>query len=125
MQFTRKLGYWVTTGFAVLLFGASGAVDFSGMAEAAADLAHLGYPGYFGKILGTWKMLGAFAIAVPRFARLKEWAYAGMVFDLTGAAASHALRGDGLGSVGFPLLLLVGVVASWALRPDSRKLGPT
>ena len=58
----------------------------------------------------------------PRFPRLKEWAYAGFFFDLTSAAFSHASAGDGAGDILAPLGFLALVVASWALRPESRKL---
>jgi uncharacterized membrane protein YphA (DoxX/SURF4 family) len=81
---------------------------------------------YFFAILGYWKVLGAIAILVPRFPRLKEWAYAGIFFDLTGAAASVAAVG-GYGAYAFhivaPLVLAVLTVASWALRPESRVIG--
>jgi DoxX-like family len=86
----------------------------------------LGYPLYFFAILGFWKLLGAIAILVPRFPRLKEWAYAGIFFDLTGAAASCAAVG-GYGVYAFhvlaPLFLACLTMASWALRPQSRVLG--
>ncbi len=86
----------------------------------------LGYPMYFFAILGVWKVLGAVAILVPRYPLLKEWAYAGIFFDLTGAAASCAAVG-GYGAYGFhilaPLILTVVAVASWALRPTSRTMG--
>jgi uncharacterized membrane protein YphA (DoxX/SURF4 family) len=86
----------------------------------------LGYPPYFVVILGVWKVLGAIAILVPRFPRLKEWAYAGIFFDLTGAAASNASVG-GYGAYGLhviaPLVICVLTVVSWALRPESRKIG--
>jgi len=85
----------------------------------------LGYPMYFFAILGFWKVLGAIAILVPRFPRLKEWAYAGIFFDLTGAAASCAFVG-GYGAYGFhviaPLIIAGFCVASWAGRPESRAL---
>jgi hypothetical protein len=81
---------------------------------------------YFFGILGIWKALGAIAILAPRFPRLKEWAYAGIFFDLTGAVASVAAVGS-YGAYGFhilaPLILAVITVASWALRPDSRVIG--
>ena len=86
----------------------------------------LGYPMYFFAILGLWKVLGAIAILAPRFPRLKEWAYAGIFFDLTGAAASCAAVG-GYGAYGFhviaPLILVGFTATSWALRPESRKIG--
>jgi hypothetical protein len=81
---------------------------------------------YFFAILGFWKVLGAIAILVPRFPRLKEWAYAGIFFDLTGAAASCAAVG-GYGVYAFhviaPLILAMLTMVSWALRPESRIIG--
>src|SRR6267154_6370182 len=86
----------------------------------------LGYPMYFFAILGFWKVLGAIAILVPRYPRLKEWAYAGIFFDLTGAVASVAAVGS-YGAYGFhilaPLILTFITAASWALRPESRVIG--
>jgi hypothetical protein len=81
---------------------------------------------YFFAILGFWKVLGAIAILVPGFPRLKKWAYAGIFFDLTGAAASCAAVG-GYGAYAFhviaPLIITGFTVASWALRPQSRTIG--
>jgi uncharacterized membrane protein YphA (DoxX/SURF4 family) len=99
--------------------GLSDLIPAAGMIEG---MAKLGYPAYLLSILGVWKLLGAAAIAAPRFARLKEWAYAGMVLDLTGAAFSHAASGDGAGKVMTPLFLVALVATSWALRPQSRML---
>ena len=86
----------------------------------------LGYPLYFFAILGFWKVLGAIAILVPLYPRLKEWAYAGIFFDLTGAVASMAAVGV-YGAYGFhilaPLIIASLAVASWALRPESRRIG--
>jgi hypothetical protein len=87
----------------------------------------LGYPAYFLTILGVWKVLSAPALLAPRLPRLKEWAYAGIFFDLTGAAASHAFSGESPGKIAAPLVLLLIAAASWALRPPSRvwKTDPT
>jgi len=86
----------------------------------------LGYPMYFFAIIGFWKVLGAIAILVPRFPRLKEWAYAGIFFDVTGAALSCTAVGV-YGAYAFhviaPLLIAGLTVASWALRPPSRTIG--
>lgn len=118
----KTVGYWVTTTLTALLFLYSGTLDVTRATAVVDGLAHLGYPPYFPLIIGVWKLLGDVAILVPRFARLKEWAYAGMTFDLSGAAISHAASGDDASKVITPLVLLVVVLASWALRPDSRKL---
>ena len=82
----------------------------------------LGYPAYLMTILGVAKLLGAVAILVPRFARLKEWAYAGFTFDLLGASISHAAVGEPIPQIIIPIVFLIVAIASWALRPDSRKL---
>lgn len=118
----RKIGYWVTTALVALGFAAGGAFDLGQSPQVVEGLRHLGYPAYFAALLGAWKVLGAVAIVAPGFARLKEWAYAGIVFDLTGAAISHAAVGDGADKLFAPLLLLAFAVTSWALRPQSRKL---
>jgi uncharacterized membrane protein YphA (DoxX/SURF4 family) len=119
----KTRGYWVTTGLiaAVLLFG--GAVDVAHPPSAVAFLAHLGYPAYFAMLIGTWKVLGSIALLAPRWPRLKEWAYAGVFFDLTGAAVSHAASGDPAPRVLVPLVMTALALASWSLRPESRKLG--
>jgi uncharacterized membrane protein YphA (DoxX/SURF4 family) len=86
-------------------------------------IERLGYPQYFLVILGIWKLLGAVALVIPRFPRLKEWAYAGVIFDLTGAVAS--LWASGLrnaGSIAYPIVMTGFAIASWALRPPSRRL---
>jgi uncharacterized membrane protein YphA (DoxX/SURF4 family) len=85
-------------------------------------MTHLGYPAYFMTILGFWKVLGGAAILLPGFPLLKEWAYAGMIFDLAGASASHVASGDVAFHILTPLVLAVLVVASWALRSEGRKL---
>lgn len=119
----KTIGYWVTTGLTAAAFLSGGAGDLSRAPQVLEGMHALGYPAYFATILGIWKVLGGVAILAPRFPRLKEWAYAGIAFDLTGAAASHAFSGDPAPKVITPLVLLGIAAASWALRPDSRKLG--
>jgi uncharacterized membrane protein YphA (DoxX/SURF4 family) len=82
----------------------------------------LGYPLYFIMILGVWKVLGTIALLVPGFPRLKEWAYAGIFFNMTGAAISHAVSGSAAWHILYTGFLAVLTLASWALRPQSRKL---
>ena len=118
----QTIGYWVTTALVGFAFAAGGLGDLLGSPEVMGAMAHLGYPAYVASILGVWKMLGAAAIVAPGMPRVKEWAYAGMFFDLTGAAISHAVLGDGVSAVLTPLVLSAVVAASWALRPASRKL---
>ena len=118
----KTIGYWVATGLSALLILYSGALDLTRAPDVVVGLAHLGYPAYLATLLGVWKVLGAIAIVVPRFPRLKEWAYAGLAFDLTGAAVSHAASGDPVANIVTPLVILGVIVASWVLRPDSRRL---
>jgi hypothetical protein len=84
-------------------------------------ITQLGYPVYFLTLLGVWKILGTVVVLVPNFARLKEWAYAGFFFAMSGAIFSHIAAGAA-GEI-FPALLLLGLTAvSWYFRPDNRKL---
>ena len=96
---TRKIAYWTTT-ILVAFFMTGGVAQIAQYrANPHGVVPELGYPLYFFAILGFWKVLGAIAILVPRYPRLKEWAYAGIFFDLTGAAASCAWVG-GYGAYG-------------------------
>jgi hypothetical protein len=117
---TRKIGYWSSTALVALAFGVGGIADLAHPASMVEGMKHLGYPAYFMSILGTWKLLGAAALLAPALPRLKEWAYAGMVFDLTGASLSHAISGDAIGNIVTPLVLLALVATSWALRSGDR-----
>jgi uncharacterized membrane protein YphA (DoxX/SURF4 family) len=122
----KSISYWVITAMVAFFIGSGGAAELARVPGNVEGLAHLGYPVYFATIIGFWKVLGAIAIVAPGFPRLKEWAYAGIFFDLTGAAASCAAVG-GYGAYGFhviaPLVLTGLTVASWALRPESRTIG--
>jgi hypothetical protein len=124
---TRTVVYWIMTALVVFPIGSGGIVQMMQyFSSPHAVVPVLGYPMYFFLILGFWKFFGALTILVPRFPRLKEWAYAGIFFDLTGAAASNALSG-GYGAYGFhviaPLIITGFMLASWAMRPPSRTLG--
>jgi uncharacterized membrane protein YphA (DoxX/SURF4 family) len=118
----RIIAYWVTTILGPASFVIGGYLHIARDAQVMTTLAHLGYPDYFATILGIGNLLGAIAIVIPGFPRLKEWAYAGFFFNLTAAAASRAFVGDSIADIVAPLGFLVLVAASWALRPESRKL---
>ena len=120
---TKSIIYWITTVLAA--FSMRGGVAQLARVPGVVDgfVRVLGYPPYFVTILGFWKVLGAIAILVPRFPRLKEWAYAGIIFDLTGAAASSAAVGGGAFHILAPLAIAGITMASWALRPQSRTIG--
>ena len=94
------------------------------MPQVRGLIERLGYPPYFLVILGIWKLLGAVALLIPGFPRLKEWAYAGVLFDLTGAVASLFASGlIDVSTMAYPIVMTGVAVASWALRPASRRLG--
>jgi uncharacterized membrane protein YphA (DoxX/SURF4 family) len=121
----KTISYWTTIvilGYVLISGGIGEIFHLWGTLDTSAVL---GYPVYFLTILGIWKVLGGIAIIVPGFPRLKEWAYAGIFFNMTGASLSHALRAD-YGAYSFhiivPLLIAALAVVSWALRPASRKL---
>jgi uncharacterized membrane protein YphA (DoxX/SURF4 family) len=119
---TRRITYWVTTALLALGIFAGGAYNFARPPAVVQAMQHLGYPVYFAALLGAWKMSGALAVVAPGLPRLKEWAYAGMFFDLSGALVSHAAVGDGAAKLLPPIVLLVFALASWTLRPESRRL---
>ena len=118
----KLIGYWVATvffAFTMLMF----AIEELSAGPVHVQIAvHEGYPVYLFTILGVWKLLGVIALLVPGFPRLKEWAYAGFFFDLTGAVAvlGHASGGT---VILLPIILTLILLASWALRPPSRTLG--
>jgi uncharacterized membrane protein YphA (DoxX/SURF4 family) len=119
---SRVVAYWIATALTVAEALAGGFSDLFRLPYVAETLAHLGYPGYLAIILGIWKIPAAVVLLAPRLPRLKEWAYAGMVFDLTGAVASHITVGDGPSVFMAPALITGIVLASWYLRPPSRRL---
>ena len=123
---TKVICYRISTAILVFVMLSGGVADLAHLKMSVEGMTLLGYPEYFMTILGFWKVLGGVALLVPRFPRLKEWAYAGVFFDVTGAAASHAMAGD-YGIYAFHIIVniffAVLVVASWALRPESRILG--
>ena len=111
--------YWVTT--ALLASG-----KFSGqllrVEENIDKITFLGYQVYFMSILGTWKILGIITILIPKFKLLKEWAYAGFFFVLTGAIISHIAKGDSFLEFISPLFFVLLTVISWYFRPADRKI---
>ena len=112
--------YWITTAVLAtecLVGGVMGTLQLSPFRDTAI---HLGYPAYFMSILGVWYVLAGFVLLAPRLPRLKEWAYAGLVINYTGAAASHIWSGDGAETLVGPAIFLALTVVSWALRPPDR-----
>ena len=118
----KAIGYWVCTIVIALLFLSGGILQAMRAPTAIEGITHLGYPVHFAVLLGVWKILGAIVILLPGCALVKEWAYAGIFIDLTGASVAHAAAGDGAGNIIAPLFFTGVVAASWALRPASRTL---
>jgi hypothetical protein len=125
MYWVRTIAFWAFTMVVVFEMAAGSLWDLLRIEYTRAIMTHLGYPVYLLSILGAWKLAGAATVLVPRCLRLKEWAYAGFVFNYTGAAASHLLAGDGPGMWAGPLVFAAFTVASWALRPADRRLVST
>ena len=116
----KTIAYWATTGLFSFALGASGIMYLTG--QMTEPLMALGYTApHFVYVLGTWKVLGVIALLTPGFPRIKEWAYAGFVFNLTGAAIAHIDAGDGMWAP--PLVLLGLLIASYLLRPEANVLG--
>lgn len=118
----NKIIYWIATIWLALGMVSSGIVQLFNIEEEIAFITDMGYPAYFLTILGFWKILGVIAILIPKFPLLKEWAYAGFFFSMSGAVFSHIALGEGMGEIFPPLLLVVLTVVSWYFRPADRKI---
>jgi uncharacterized membrane protein YphA (DoxX/SURF4 family) len=118
---TRVIAYWVTTGIIALETAVGAVWDIMQIPYVTAMMTQLGYPAYFLTILGVWKVFAVVALLAPGFPRIKEWTYAGLFFVYTGAAASSLAMGYNEHAIG-PLVFAVITIASWALRPESRRI---
>jgi hypothetical protein len=114
--------YWASTALTALLFAAPGLALVLRDPHFVAEMTRLGYPGYFLPFLGVWKILGAIVVLVPGARYLKEWAYAGMIFDIAGAIVSRAVAGDHGPELILPFAIAGFVALSWGSRPDNRRL---
>ncbi len=117
-----KIIYWISTLWLALGMLSSGIVQLFQVKMEVDFITHLGYPVYFLTILGIWKILGVAALLAPKFPLLKEWAYAGFFFVMSGAAFSHIVIGDSTNEMVPSLLLLTLTVISWYCRPANRKI---
>jgi uncharacterized membrane protein YphA (DoxX/SURF4 family) len=127
----NKIIYWISTLWLVSGMLSTGTLQlFKAKVEGSLappgvyGITHLGYPVYFLTILGVWKILGVVALLIPKFPLLKEWAYAGFFFIMSGAIFSHIECGDSFKEIYPSLNLLIVTVASWYFRPASRKSFP-
>jgi len=118
----NKIIYWIVTIWLALGMLSTAVVQLMKIPEEVDMMTTLGYPIYILMILGIWKILGVVAILVPKFPLVKEWAYAGFFFIMSGAVISHLAIGDAAKTLFGPLLLIVLTVASWYFRPPNRKI---
>ncbi|MFY9307749.1 MAG: DoxX family protein [Bacteroidia bacterium] len=118
----NKIIYWVATIWLSLGMTSSGIVQIIKVPEEVQMMTHLGYPLYFLTIIGVWKLLGVVAILVPKLPLIKEWAYAGFFFTMSGAILSHIAGGDSTKEFFGPVLLLILTAVSWYFRPTDRKI---
>jgi hypothetical protein len=125
MTKTSKIIYWISTIWLALGMVSTGIAQLLKQKTGAGSvdsITHLGYPVYFLTLLGTWKILGAVVVLIPKFPLVKEWAYAGFFFAMSGAIFSHIAVGNAVIEILPSLLLLVLTVVSWYSRPVDRKL---
>ncbi|HXD34742.1 MAG TPA: DoxX family protein [Pyrinomonadaceae bacterium] len=121
MTKTKKIIYWISTGWLALGMFSTGIVQLLKSKADVDQITHLGYPAYLLTILGIWKLLGVVAVLIPKYPLLKEWAYAGFFFAMTGAAISHIVTRDPVSQILPSLLLLTLTAVSWYFRPADRK----
>lgn len=119
----NKIIYWIATVWLALGMVSTGIVQLIKLKDEVDKTSlHLGYPVYFLTIIGIWKLLGSIAVLLPKLGLLKEWAYAGFFFVMTGAIFSHFAVGDGAVEYFGPTLLLLLTFLSWYFRPADRKV---
>jgi len=120
-----KILYWIATVWLALGMLSTGLVQLFKAKEGQGGvdmITHLGYPVYLLTLLAVWKILGVVALLIPKYPLLKEWAYAGFFFIMSGAIFSHIVLRDGMNEIFPALLLLILTMVSWYFRPANRKL---
>jgi len=122
MKKSHKIIYWVATVWMCFGMTYAGIIQIMQSPEETTMMQHLGYPNYLLPILGSWKILGVIALLMPKFPLVKEWAYAGFIFTVTGALASHIISHDGFKEIVGPSLFIVLITTSWYFRPADRRI---
>jgi hypothetical protein len=122
MEKKKLLWYWIITAILSFCIFSGGLAQAVQVKEVVQGFKPLGYPNYFISIIGVWKMLGIIAILIPKFKLLKEWAYAGIFFIMSGAVISHIASDNVSVQIIAPFLLAIFAVLSWYLRPADRKI---
>lgn len=118
----KRIIYWIFTLWMALGMVSTAIVQLMKNKDELANFTNLGYPAYLMTIIGVWKILGVIAILIPKQLLLKEWAYAGFFFVMSGAVISHLIVGDTAGRTFPAVLLFVLVIISWYFRPAKRKI---
>jgi len=122
MTKTNKIIYWISTIWLALGMLSTAIVQLLKVKTEIDLIIRLGYPVYFLTLLGIWKILGVGTLLIPKFVLLKEWAYAGFFFAMSGAMFSHIVSGNSVKDIFPSLLLLILTVVSWYFRPADRKI---
>jgi uncharacterized membrane protein len=122
MEKRKLIWYWIITGLLSFCIFFGGLTQALQLKQTIEGFKPLGYPIYFISVIGIWKMLGVIAILIPKFKLLKEWAYAGIFFTMTGAVISHIASNDVKVQIIAPIVLAIFTVLSWYLRPADRKI---
>jgi uncharacterized membrane protein len=122
MENRKLIWYWVITAILSFFIFSGGLAQAMQAKGVVPGFKPLGYPNYFISLIGVWKVLGIIAILIPKFKLLKEWAYAGIFFAMSGAVISHIASNDIHVQIIAPFLLAVFTVLSWYLRPVDRKI---
>jgi len=122
MKKSHKIIYWIATIWLSLGMLSTGLVQILQLKEESKFMLDLGFPTYFMILLGVWKIPGVIVLLLPKLPLLKEWAYAGFFFTLSGAIVSHMASGDPVSDMFPALLLLILTILSWYFRPVGRKI---
>lgn len=122
MEKRNKIIYWAATLLLSVGMLGSGISQILHVKEMNELIAHVGYPMYFMYIIGVWKVLGVLVILLPKLKLVKEWAYAGFFFLMTGALISHLAMGDAGKAIFGPLFQTIFVILSWYFRPADRRI---
>lgn len=121
----NKIIYWIATIWLALGMLSTGLVQLFKAKEGQGGvdmITHLGYPDYLLTLLAIWKILGVVALLIPKYPLLKEWAYAGFFFIMSGAIFSHISMNDEMRELFPALLLLILTLVSWYFRPATRRV---
>ncbi len=118
----KVIAYWICTVVIALCIGSGGLAQVLRVPQNVEGMTALGYPLHFIVLLGAWKVLGALTLLAPGLRLVKEWAYAGIFIDLSGAVVASAANAGGAFHIVAPIVLIGILAASWALRPESRRL---